>query len=71
VTSFSAFSSAPIYDAENAERRIGNLLRERRRQIALTSEFARTRLQFARNSVGAIISKSMKIRSGSIGSAGK
>ena len=62
VTSFSAFSSAPIYDAEGAERRLGNLRKERRRQIALTDEFSRIRLSFAKNSVGALISKAVRVK---------
>ena len=62
VTSFSAFSSAPIYDFNGAERRISKLQKERRRQIALTPEFAPTRLQFAKNSIGSLISKSIKAR---------
>ena len=62
VTSFSAFSSAPIYDFNGAERRISKLQKERRGQIALTPEFAPTRLQFAKYSVAALISKSIKAR---------
>ena len=62
VTSFSAFSSAPIYDFNGAERRISKLQKERRRQIALTPEFAPTRLQFAKYSVATLISKSIKVR---------
>ena len=66
VTSFSAFSSAPIYDAEDAERRIGKLRKERRRQVALTDEFIRLRLLFARNSISLLISKAVKKRSHTI-----
>ena len=66
VTSFSAFSSAPIYDAEDAERRIGKLRKERRRQVALTEEFIRLRLLFARNSISLLISKAVKKRSNTI-----
>ena len=62
VTSFSAFSSAPIYDGEGAERRLGNLRKERRRQIALTDEFSRIRLSFAKNSVGTLISKAVRAK---------
>lgn len=60
VTSFSAFSSAPIYDAEGAERRLGKLQKERRRQVAMTAEFTRIRLLFAQNSVSALISKAVR-----------
>jgi hypothetical protein len=60
VTSFSAFSSAPIFDAEDAERRTGKLRKERRRQVATTDEFLRLRLQFARYAVTTLISKTMK-----------
>jgi Phosphatidylinositol 3- and 4-kinase len=60
VTSFSAFSSAPIYDAEGAERRLGKLQKERRRQVAMTEEFTRIRLLFAQNSVSALISKAVR-----------
>ena len=66
VTSFSAFGSAPIYDAEDAERRVGKLRKERRRQVALTDEFGRLRLLFARNSIATLISKALKRRSSSI-----
>ena len=62
VTSFSAFSSAPIYDASGGERRTGKLQKERRRQIALTTEFSRTRLLFAENSIITLITKSIKLR---------
>ena len=62
VTSFAAFSSAPIYDAEGAERRLGNLQKERRRQIALTAEFAKIRLLFAQNSVATLISKTLRFK---------
>ena len=60
VTSFSAFSSAPIYDAGGAERRLGKLQKERRRQVAMTEEFTRIRLLFAQNSVSALISKAVR-----------
>jgi Phosphatidylinositol 3- and 4-kinase len=69
VTSFSAFSSAPIYDSEGAERRLGNLQKERRRQIALTAEFARIRLLFAQNSVDTLISKALRSKARLYGSA--
>ena len=62
VTSFSAFSSAPIYDAEDAERRIGKLKKERRRQVAVTEEFGRLRLLFAKNSIASLIGKALKRR---------
>ena len=62
VTSFSAFSSAPIYDDGDAERRMGKLKKERRRQNALTDEFMRLRLLFAKNSIQSLINKSLKKR---------
>ena len=62
VTSFSAFSSAPIYDAEDAERRVGKLKKERRRQVAVTEEFGRLRLLFAKNSIASLIAKALKRR---------
>jgi hypothetical protein len=66
VTSFSAFGSAPIYDAEDAERRVGKLRKERRRQVSLTDEFGRLRLLFARNSIATLISKALKRRNSSV-----
>ena len=49
-------------DAEGAERRLGNLQKERRRQIALTAESAKIRLLFAQNSVATLISKILRLK---------
>ena len=62
VTSFSAFSSAPIYESEDAERRVGKLKKERRRQVAVTEEFGRLRLLFAKNSIVSLVAKALKRR---------
>jgi Phosphatidylinositol 3- and 4-kinase len=62
VTSFSAFSSAPIYESEDAERRVGKLKKERRRQVAVTEEFGRLRLLFAKNSIASLVAKALKKR---------
>ena len=62
VTSFSAFSSAPLYDAEGAERRVAKLQKERRRQVAGTEEFNRLRTMFTKNAVTTLISKAVKAK---------
>jgi len=64
VTSFSAFSSAPLYDAEGAERRTAHLRKERRRRAESSEEFQRLRLGFTKNAVSALISKTTKARAG-------
>lgn len=62
VTSFSAFSSAPIYDAEGAERKFTKLRKEKRRQSASTDEFMGLKSIFSKNSVKSLISKALKMR---------
>jgi hypothetical protein len=62
VTSFSAFSSAPIYDAEGAERKFTKLRKEKRRQSASTDEFMGLKSIFAKNSVKSLITKALKKR---------
>ena len=61
VTSFSAFSSAPLYD-ENSERRVAKLRKERRRREAGTEEFNRLRTMFTKNAVATLISKAVKAK---------
>ena len=62
VTSFSAFASAPLYDAEGAERRVAKLRKERRRREAGTEEFSRLRTMFTKNAVATLISKAVKAK---------
>ena len=59
VTSFSAFSSAPMY-AEGSERRVAKLQKERRHQVAGTEEFNRLRTTFTKNAVSTLLSKAVK-----------
>ncbi len=64
VTSFSAFSSAPLYDAEGAERRVTKLRKERRRRVAGTEEFSRLRMVFLRDHLTTLMSKIVKAKLG-------
>ena len=61
VTSFSAFSSAPLYD-EGSERRVAKLRKERRRREAGTEEFHRLRTMFTKNAITTLISKAVKAK---------
>ena len=65
VTSFSAFSSAPLYD-ESSERRLAKLQKEKRRQAAGTEEFNRLRIMFTKNAVTTLISKAVKAKNNRI-----
>lgn len=62
VTSFSAFSNAPLYDMEEGERHYGRLNREKRRFQASTAEFKTLREHFTNDRVSILIGKA---RSGS------
>ena len=62
VTSFSAFSNAPLYDTEDSERRYGRLNREKRRFQVSTTEFKTLREHFTNDRVSILIGK---VRSGS------
>lgn len=62
VTSFSAFSNAPLYDTEDSERRYGRLNREKRRFQVSTTEFKTLREHFTNDRVSILIGKA---RSGS------
>ena len=57
VSSFTAFSSFPLYDVESSERRFGKLFREKRRLQVSTKEFRGLRQRFADDRVGILISK--------------
>jgi hypothetical protein len=63
VTSFSAFSNAPLYDMEEGERRYGRLYREKRRFQVSTAEFKSLRDHFTNDRVAILVGKA---RSGSL-----
>jgi hypothetical protein len=58
VTSFSSFSSDPIYDVEQSERRLMKLNREKRRANASKPEFQVLRRDFAEQRLAILLGMS-------------